>query len=109
MIPRVYDSGRKRQWWVTVIHFLSACAVRLELPAAASASKGQAANSSDPGPIVIGKSQGVDDIPADRQSCQSRDCESLYHLVAEEQAPSGLWRKGGGKALGALLFVDIGS
>ena len=75
MIPRVYDSGRKRQWWVTVIHFLSACAVRLELPAAASASKGQAANSSDPGPAVIWKSEGVDDIPSHYKPRPAREGE----------------------------------
>ena len=32
-----------------------------------------------------------------------------YHLIAQEQAPSGRWRKCGGKALGALLLrADIG-
>jgi hypothetical protein len=60
-------------------------------------------------PTVIGKLQGVDDIPAERRSCQSRDGECLHYLIAHEEAPFGLWRKGGGKSLGALLFrTDVG-
>ena len=56
------------------------------------------------GPAVIGKLQGVDDIPPEREPCQPWDSASLYYLIAQKQPPTGLWREGSGKALGPLLF-----
>lgn len=53
---------------------------------------------------VIGKLQGVDDIPPERQPRQPWDSAGLYHLIAQKQPPSGLWREGGGKTHGPFLF-----
>ena len=40
-------------------------------------------------PVVIGKAQGIDDIPAHRKPCQPRDRERLYHLIAETTGTIG--------------------
>jgi hypothetical protein len=50
------------------------------------------------------------DIPPEREPRQSWNSTSLYYLIAQTQPQTGLWREGGGKTFGPLLFrADIGA
>ena len=35
-------------------------------------------------PTIVRKLQGIDEIPAEREPCQSRGCKCFYHLIAQE-------------------------
>src|SRR6516165_9181804 len=55
-------------------------------------------------PAVVGKFQGIDNIPSERKSCHSGDCARLDYCIPHKQSPSRPWREGGCKAGGTLLL-----